>query len=102
MTRQGIQAEKCREGWHPDDRRVRYSVLDAFLVIGAAEPVALDAVLLPGLVDGGNGGSQPCVAHHSKPSHSPNPQNRRRTWSLREVQMTAPLHPRRPRVHMTC
>jgi len=103
MTKRGRQVEKYREGWRPSDRRVRYSVLDAFLVIGVVEPAALGAVILPGLVGGGgNGGSQPCVAHHSKPSHSPNPRNRRRTWSLREVQRTAPPRPRRPRVRMTC
>lgn len=102
MTRQGRRVEKCHEGWRPGDRRVRCSALDVFLVVGAVEPAALEAVIVPGPVGDGGGGSQPCVAHHSKPLHSPNPRNRRRTRSLREVQRTAPLRPRHPRVHMTC
>jgi len=101
-TRPGRQVEKCREGWRPGDRRVHCSVLDAFHVVGVVEPAVLGAVIPPGLVGDDGGGSQQCVVHHSKPSHSPNPRNRRRTWSLREVQRTAPPRPRRPRVHMTC
>jgi len=103
MTRPGRQVEKCREGWRPGDHRVRRSALRVFLVVGVVEPVVAGAVILPGLVgDGGGGGdSQPYVAHHNKPSHSPNPRNHRRTWSLREVQRTA-HRPHRPHVHMTC
>jgi len=101
-TRRGRQAEKCREGWHPGDRCVRCSVLDVSLVVGVVEPVVLGVVILPGPAgDGGDGGSQLCAAHHSRPVHSPNPRNRHRTWSLHEVQKTTP-RPRHPRVHMTC
>ena len=101
MTRPERQVEKCREGLRPDDRRVRCSVLGAFLAVGVVELAVQGAVILPGLVGDGGGGSQPCVVHRSRPLHSLNPRNRRRTWSLREVQRTAPPRPPRPRVRMT-
>ena len=103
MTRRGRRVEKYREGWRLGDRCVRCSVLNVFLVVGAVEPAVLRVVILPGLVDGGGGGGlRPCVAHRSKPAHFPYPQNHRRKRSLRVVQKTSPLRPRRPHARMTC
>jgi hypothetical protein len=101
-TRRGKQVERCREGWLPSDRCVRCFVLDVSLVAGVAEPVVEVAGILPVLVGDGGGGSQPCVVRHSKPAHSRDPRNHRRTWSLREVQSPSLPRPRRPHVRKTC
>ena len=101
-TRQGRRVEKCREGWRLGDHYVRCSVLDVFLVVGVAGLNVKGTAILPVRVGDGGGDPQPYVVRRNKPEHSPDPQNHRQTWSLREAQSLNPprLHP--PRVRMTC
>jgi len=102
-TRRERPVERCREGLRLGDRYVHCSVSNVFLVAGVAGLAVREAAMLPTQVgDGGGGDPRPYAFHHSKPEHSPNPRNRRRTWSLREAQSTHPPRPRLQHVRKTC
>ena len=101
MTRQERRAGRYRGGWCLSDHCGRCPVSGAFLVVGVAEEAA-EEIVAPLAWVGGDDGPQRCVVHHSKPGHSPNPRNHRRTWSLREVQSTNLPRLRHPHVRKTC
>jgi len=102
-TRQGRRVERYREGWRLGDHYVRCSVLDVFLVAGVAGLTVKGTVILSvRMGDGGGDDPRPYAVRHNKPEHSPDPRNRRQTWSLREVQSPYPPHLRPPHARKTC